>query len=174
TSLGWQIGVYDRETGKTFARTNAPGAGMRPALSPDGKWLAYASREDSNTTLRLRDLATGDERVLAPSIQRDDQESRFTRDIVPPYTFTPDSKSIVIAHHGKIWRISVPDGRQTMIPFTADVDQMIMGAIKEEFAYNDSTLLVRQIRSASPSPDGKHLIVVALDRLWMVDLPSGK
>ena len=42
TTLGWQIGVYDRETGKTFVRTQQPGAGMRPELSPDGKWLAIS------------------------------------------------------------------------------------------------------------------------------------
>lgn len=174
TSLGWQIGVFDRETGKTFARTNAPGAGFRPELSPDGHWLVYATREDSSTALRLRDLITGDERWLAPSVQRDDQESRFTRDVMPPFAFTPDSKAIVIAHHGKIWRISVPDGRQTMIPFSADVDQMIAGAIKREFTYDDSLLKVRQIRSARPSPDGKHLALVALDKLWLMDLPNGK
>jgi Tol biopolymer transport system component len=174
TSLGWQIGVYDRETGKTFARTNAPGAGMRPELSPDGRWLVYATREDSNTALRLRDLATGDERWLAPSVQRDDQESRFTRDLVPPFAFTPDSKAIVIAHHGKIWRIGVPDGRQTLIPFSADVDQMIAGAIKREYTYDDSLLTVRQIRNARPSPDGKRLAFVALDKLWLMDLPNGK
>ena len=174
TSLGWQIGVFDRETGKTYARTNAPGAAMRPELSPDGKWLVYATREDSNTALRLRDLATGDERWLAPSVQRDDQESRFTRDLVPPFAFTPDSKAIVIAHHGKFWRIGIPDGRQTMIPFTADVDQMIAGAIKREFTYDDSMLTVRQIRNARPSPDGRRLALVALDKLWLMDLPNGK
>ena len=174
TSLGWQIGVFDRETGKTYARTNAPGAAMRPELSPDGKWLVYATREDSNTALRLRDLATGDERWLAPNVQRDDQESRFTRDLVPPFAFTPDSKAIVIAHHGKFWRIGIPDGRQTMIPFSADVDQTIAGAIKREFTYDDSTLTVRQIRNARPSPDGKHLALVALDKLWLMDLPNGK
>jgi len=174
TSLGWQIGVYDRETGKTYTRTNAPGAAMRPELSPDGHWLVYATREDSNTALRLRDLATGDERWLAPSVQRDDQESRFTRDLMPPFAFTPDSKAIVIAHHGKFWRIGIPDGRQTMIPFTADVDQMIAGAIKREFTYDDSTLNVRQIRNARPSPDGRHLALGALDKLWVMDLPNGK
>ena len=174
TSLGWQIGVYDRETGKNYTRTNAPGAGMRPELSPDGRWLVYATRQDSNTALRIRDLATGDERWLAPSVQRDDQESRFTRDLVPPFAFTPDSKGIVIAHHGKLWRIDVPDGRQTMIPFTAEVDQMIAGAIKREYTYDDSGLTVRQIRSARPSPDGKRLVLVALDKLWLMELPNGK
>ncbi|MDB4915636.1 MAG: WD40-like beta Propeller containing protein, partial [Gemmatimonadetes bacterium] len=128
TSLNWQIGVYDRKTGKTFVRTQAVGSGMRPELSPDGKWLVYATRRDSLTALRIRDLATGDERWLAPNVQRDDQESRYSRDLLPPFSFTPDSKAVIIAHHGKIWHIGVADGAQTMIPFSADVDQMIAGA----------------------------------------------
>ncbi|MEO8335777.1 MAG: amidohydrolase, partial [bacterium] len=172
TTLNWQIGVYDRRTGKTFVRTQAVGSGMRPALSPDGKWLVYGTRTDSNTALRLRELASGDERVLAPSVQRDDQESRYSRDLMPTYAFTPDSKAIVIAHHGKIWRIGVPDGVQTMIPFSADVDQMIAGAVKFEFAHDDSSLVVRQIRNAVPSPDGKRLAFTALDKMWLLDLAS--
>jgi Tol biopolymer transport system component/imidazolonepropionase-like amidohydrolase len=172
TTLNWQIAVYDRRTGKTFVRTQAVGSGMRPELSPDGKWLVYGTRTDSNTSLRLRELATGDERVLAPSVQRDDQESRYSRDLMPPYSFTPDGKAIVIAHHGKIWRIGVPDGVQTMIPFSADVDQMIAGAIKLDFPNDDSSLVVRQIRNAVPSPDGKRLAFTALDKLWLLDFAS--
>src|SRR4029453_15223657 len=36
------------------------------------------------------------------------------------------------------------------------------------------TLPVRQIRGARPSPNGKQLVFTALDRLWIMDLPSGK
>jgi Tol biopolymer transport system component len=173
TSLGWQIGIFDRENGRTFIRTDAPGSGMRPEVSPDGKWLTYATRIDSLTVLMIRDQASGDEHVLVPKIQRDDQESRFSRDLVPPYAFLPDGKSLVIAHHGHLWRVSVPDGRETMIPFSADVDQMIAGAIKEQYPFNDTTLVVRQIRDQEPSPDGKRLVFTALDRVWVMDLPNG-
>jgi hypothetical protein len=146
---------------------------MRPELSPDGKWLTFATRIDSVTALVIRDLASGDEHVLVPKIQRDDQESRFTRDLVPPYAFLPDSRSLVIGHHGHLWRVSVPDGREAMIPFTADVDQMIAGAIREEYPVNDTALVVRQIRDGRPSPDGKRLVFTALDRVWTMDLPNG-
>ena len=173
TSLGWQIGVFDRETGRIYTKTNAVGSGMRPELSPDGKWLAYGTRNDADESLMLRDLTTGDERMLLPKIQRDDQESRPNRDLLPTYAFTPDSKSIVIAHHGHFWRADVATGKETIIPFTADVDQMIAGPMHFEYAYNDSTMTVRQIRDIAPSPDGKRLAFVALDRLWIMDLPSG-
>ncbi|HVX38348.1 MAG TPA: amidohydrolase family protein, partial [Gemmatimonadaceae bacterium] len=62
---------------------------------------------------------------------------------------------------------------ETMIPFTADVDLMIAGPTKFAYPYNDSTLTVRQIRDLAPSPDDKRLAFVALDRLWVMDLPDG-
>lgn len=173
TSLGWQIGMFDRETGQIFTKTNAVGSGMRPELSPDGKWLAYGTRNNADESLILRDLETGDEHILLPKIQRDDQESRPNRDLLPTYAFTPDSKSIVIGHHGHFWRADVATGKETMIPFMADVDEMIAGPMHFQYPLNDSTLIVRQIRDIAPSPDGKRLAFVALDRLWIMDLPSG-
>jgi Tol biopolymer transport system component len=174
TALGWQIGVFDRETGRIFTKTNAVGSGMRPEVSNDGKWLAYATRNNAETSLMLRDLATGDERLLLPKIQRDDQESRPNRDVVPTYAFTPDSKSIIIGHHGHFWRANVADGHETMIPFTVDVDMMIAGPTKETYPLNDESLVVRQIRDVASSPDNKRLAFIALDRLWVMVLPNGK
>ncbi|HMA23563.1 MAG TPA: amidohydrolase, partial [Gemmatimonadaceae bacterium] len=174
TSLGWQIGVFDRETGRIFTKTNAVGSGMRPEVSADGKWLAYATRNNAETSLILRDLESGDERLLLPKIQRDDQESRPNRDVVPTYAFTPDGKAIIIGHHGHFWRANVADGHETMIPFTVDVDMMIAGPTKETYPVNDESLVVRQIRDLAPSPDNKRLAFTALDRLWVMDLPNGK
>ena len=173
TALGWQIGVLDRENGRIFTKTNAVGSGMRPEISPDGRWLAYATRNNADNSLMLRDLSNGDDRLLLPKIQRDDQESRANRDLEPTYAFTPDSKSIVIAHHGHFWRANVADGKETMIPFTADVDMMIAGPQKETYPVNDSVLTVHQIRDLAPSPDNKKMVFVALDRLWIMDLPNG-
>src|SRR6185295_3130311 len=173
TSLGWQIGVLDRDKGRIFTKTNAVGSGMRPEISPDGRWLAYATRNNAETSLMLRDMTTGDERVLLPKIQRDDQESRANRDLVPTYAFTPDGKSIVIGHHGHFWRADVATGKETQIPFTADVDMMIAGPDKQSFSFNDSSLTVHQIRDVAPSPDGKKVAFVALDRVYTMDLPSG-
>ena len=64
---------------------------MRPLISPDGKWLVYATRFDTKTGLRVRELETGEERWLIYPVTRDDQESRATRDTMPGYAFTPDS-----------------------------------------------------------------------------------
>ena len=169
----WQVGVYDRGTGKTFVRTSVHGSGMRPALSPDGRWLVYATRVDTSTALRLRDLATGDETILAPHVQRDDQESRYTRDLLPGYAFTPDSKSLIVSYDGKFWRVNVPSGTTTPIPFSAEVSQQLGPLVKFNYTVNDSAVNVQQIRDAAPSPDGKRLAFSALDRLWVMDVAGG-
>src|SRR5689334_9580607 len=95
------------------------GSAFRPALSPDGKWLVYGSREKTETGLRIRDLATGEERWLAYPVQRDDQESRGTLDVLPGYSFTPDSRSVVASYGGEIWRVPVAGGAASKIPFSA-------------------------------------------------------
>ena len=166
----WQVAVYDRHTGKTATRTTNVGGGLRPALSRDGKWLAFASRYDGVTGLKLRNMATGDEVWLVKSITRDDMESRFTRDVLPGYAFTPDSKSIVLSVGGKFIKADVPSGTTTPIPFTADLDVPLGPLVRFEYPINDSVLTVRQIRGAQPSPDGKRLAFTALDKLWTVDL----
>src|SRR5258708_22184804 len=97
----WKLAIYDRQTGKLFGQTDLYGSAMRPVLSPDGKWLVYATRYDTKTGLRLRDLQTGDEKWLAYPVTRDDAESRFTRDLYPGSAFTPDSKAIITPYGGK-------------------------------------------------------------------------
>jgi Tol biopolymer transport system component len=170
----WQLGVYDRNTGQTYLRTSSLGGGMRPAISPDGKWLAYGSRIDAGTGLRLRELASGDEIWLARDIQRDDSESRFTRDLLPGYAWTPDSRAVVITYGGKLWRLTLPNGTASAIPFSADIEIDMGPLVKFEYPMNDSVLDVKQIRNARPSPDGKRLVFSALDKLWLMDLPSGR
>ena len=79
----YQLYRYDRETATSTPMTNRYGSAFRPAVSPDGRWLIYGTRENSETGLRKRDLATGEESWLAYPVQRDDQESRAPLDLLP-------------------------------------------------------------------------------------------
>jgi Tol biopolymer transport system component/imidazolonepropionase-like amidohydrolase len=170
----YQIGVYDRETGTRTTMSARYGSAFRPALSSDGKWLAYGSRHDAETGLRLRDLETGEERWLAYPIQRDDQESLATMDVLPGYSFTPDSRSIVMSYGGELWRIPVDGSDAARIPFTAQVEVAVGPEVKFEYPIDDSpTFTAKQIRDPVTSPDGRRLAFTALDRLYVMDLPGG-
>ena len=169
----WQLAIYDRQTGRLFTQTDTYGSAMRPALSSDGKWLVYATRYDAETGLRLRNLVSGDERWLVYPATRDDQESRFTRDLYPGYAFTPDNQAIIVSYGGKIHRVAVPSGQATDVPFTAKVEQQLGPMVHLPIRVDTAQLLVRQIRNAAPSPDGKRLAFSALDRLYVMELPQG-
>jgi len=93
---------------------------------------------------------------------------------MPGMAFTPDSKSLVASSGGKFWKIAVPSGQTTPIPFTADVDQTMGASTQFQYSHNDSTVDVRQIRFPRISPDGKRVTFVALDRIWVADLPSNR
>jgi Tol biopolymer transport system component len=169
----WQLATYDRETGKVVVQSDIYGSSMRPVLSPDGKWLVYATRYDGETGLRLRDLTNGSERWLRWPVQRDDQESAFTRDLMPGSAFTPDSKALLTSYQGKLWRVEVPGGAQTAIPFRARVEQQGGPLVKFTFPVDTGDVVVKQIRNPVSSPDGKRVAFSALDRLYLMDWPTG-
>ncbi|HWA59540.1 MAG TPA: amidohydrolase family protein [Gemmatimonadales bacterium] len=169
----WQLAIFDRETGRIFPQTDIYGSAMRPALSPDGRWLVYGVRHDGETGLRLRDLQNGDERWLKYPVQRDDQESRFTRDLMPGSSFTPDSRAFITTWNGKIWRVELADGAATEIPFTAGVKLDLGPLVKFDTPVDTGAIELRQVRDASLSPDGRRLVLSALDRLYVMDYPAG-
>ncbi len=171
----YQIAVYDREAGTRTTMSSRYGSAFRPALSPDGKWLTYGSRYEAETGLVLRDLASGEERWLAYPIQRDEQESIANMDVLPGYTFTPDSRAVVISYGGEIWRVPVDGSEATKIPFTVNAEVAVGPAVEFEYPIEDTpTFTVSQIRDAVPSPDGTRLAFGALDRLYVMTLPDGQ
>ncbi|MDF2775593.1 MAG: hypothetical protein K0S86_5094, partial [Geminicoccaceae bacterium] len=174
TDMGdWQLYVYDRETGRSVARTNRWGSAFRPVLSPDGQWLVYGTRHVDTTRLRVRDLQTGDERWLVMNAQRDDIESAAALDLYPGMSFTPDSKFLVATWNGRLWKQPIDGGAAQEIPLRADVVQAVGPEVKFEYPVSDSaTFVAKQIRDAVPSPDGRRLAFVALDRLYVMDLPA--
>lgn len=172
----WQVISFDRDTARPRIRTGATGSAMRPMISPDGRHLVYATRLDERTQLHLQDLATGRTQVLVPEATRDAQrEGAYdaSRDLMPGASFVPDGSALVASYGGKLWRVEVPSGVATLIPFTARVEQELGPLAKFESPLAQDGLVVRQIRDAQPSPDGKHLVFTALDRLWIQPLPDG-
>jgi len=170
----WQIVRRDRTTGDEDVITSAPGSAFRPVISPDGTKLVYGTRFDTETGLRLRDLATGEEKWLRYPVQRDDQESAATRDVLPGYAFTPDSKDVIVSYGGKIHRVQTATGEATDIPFTAKVSADLGPQLKFASRVEEGPVRARLIQAPAQSPDGKRLIFSSLTHLYVMDLPNGK
>jgi Tol biopolymer transport system component/imidazolonepropionase-like amidohydrolase len=171
----WQIVRFDRDTGDTSTITNAQGSAMRPVLSPDGKSLVFATRFETKTGLRIRNLETGDERWLIHPVTRDDQESRASRDTMPGYGFTPDGQSLVVPIDGHIQRVDVATGRSRSIPFSARVQAEIAPRLLFENRVDDGpTVRAKLVRWPNISPDGRRVVFSALNHVWIMDVPGGK
>ena len=170
----FQVHTFNRETGELEKITSEYGGGLRPLVSPDGRWLVYASRHDAKTGLRIRDLSTREEHWLALPIQRDDQEGFAVNDLLPGYSFTPDSHSVIFTRDGHIQRVDISTHQIATIPFTAKVELELGPRVHVDYPIDDGPLTVHQMRWTNQSPDGKQIVFSAVGKIWMMDLPAGK
>lgn len=170
----YQISRFDRQTGQTYTETYRHGSAFRPTLSNDGELLVYGTRHENQTGLRIRDLDSGEERWLAYPVQRDDKESRATRDVLPNATFTPDDEHIITTWDGKLWQVPVDGGDATEIPFEAEVE--LDAGLDFDFQHEVHTgeqFIAQEIRGAVPSPDGDMIAFNSMNRLYVMEWPGG-
>ena len=169
--------VVAARSGRRATRTRSP----RPTAAPSARSSRPTGRSSStaraSTTRPGCGSATwprGEERWLKLPVQRDEQESRYTRDLIPGYAFTPDGKSVLAAYGGKIHGIDARTGEDRVIPFSAKVSQPVGSRLNFPIRVDDGPVRARLIQDPEPSPDGKHLAFSALTRLYLMDLPGGK
>jgi Tol biopolymer transport system component len=170
----WQIARRDRKTGDEDVLLQQLESSFRPVLSPDGTQILYVTRYETESGLRVRNLQSGDDRWVKYPITRDDQESRFTRDLFPGYAFLPDGKEVVYNQDGKIRRLNLATGTDTVIPFSAKVSQELGPKLDFPQRVEEGTVKARLIQDPAESPDGKQLAFSALTHLYTLDLPGGK
>jgi Tol biopolymer transport system component len=171
----WQIARLDMQTGEADVITQAEGSGMRPAVSPDGKLLAYTTRHETKTGLRLRDLTTGADRWLKWPIERDELESGGTpsRDTYPGYAFTPDGREIVISYGGRMHRVNVETGAETPVPFKARVSLDIGPDLEFPYKVPQGPVRAKLIQDPTQSPDGTRLAMSVLTKIYVMDAAKG-
>ena len=169
----WSIHRRDLVTGADETLIANQGGAMRPTPSPDGRWLAYVARNDGRSALRLRDLSTGEDRLLMAPVTRDAQEATASRDLAPGFAFTPDSTAVVIAIDGRIRRITVRGGSVTPVPFKAEVVLPLGPLLRQQLTEETGPVRARLIQAPVQSPDGRRLAFSALGRIYLMDLEAG-
>ena len=170
----WQIVRHDLRTGARDRITQAQGSAFRPLLSPDGNLLVYGTRYEQGTGLRVRNLSTGADHWLVYPIEHDDQESRFTRDLLPGYAFTPDGSAILLTQQGGIRRVDVKSGAVAPVPFSVKVRKQLGPRLYSPYRLGVGPVKARLIRDPALSPDGKRLAFSAFTRVHTLDFASGE
>ncbi|HKS06229.1 MAG TPA: amidohydrolase family protein [Gemmatimonadaceae bacterium] len=172
SARGNTITAYDRESGRNYTAVTAPSGAFQVSISPDGKKLSYFTRIDMQTTLVVREIESGDERVLKVGVQHDASYRGAGFGAMPNPAWMRDNSAILTTFGGKIWKIDVNTGTATIIPFTADVEQYMGPLSLFQYPITD-TFTVRQIRDAVPSPDLSTLAFTALDKVYIQALNGG-
>lgn len=189
-----QVRRLDLKTGEIRQESQGIGAQQRrwtsggfaaPEISPDGRTMTFIRRIPDGvlefkghkygprTALWLRDIETGEERILMDPVEQDTIEGSKGLRVFPGYSFTPDGKSVVVTQGGKFYKVEVASGKVSPIPFTARVKRTISEQAYRTFRISDEPFDAKFIRWASASPNGKTLAFQAVGKIWVQSLPNG-
>lgn len=175
----WSIVRHDLATGAETTllpepglpgRRPYPGTFFRPALSPDGTQLAYATRFGGQTGLRLRDLASGEDRWLALPIEADQIHAQSWQDLVPRYAFSNEGDALLLSRHGTLERLPLDGGDATQIPFVAPVERSLGPLTRQDIREDTGPVRARLAQAPMMSPDGSQLAFSALGGLYVMPL----
>ncbi len=166
----WDVQRLDLQTNEVRTVVHGAGSASRPKLSPDGKTLAFVSRDRSHTLLELMDLATGRRRTLSQDLDHDQLEGFALHGTYPDISWLPDGSGLVLWARGQLWKLGL-DGTETAIPFEATGSWDFHDVQRWKRTIPD-TVQARVIRWPVRSKDGR-LAFSAMGRLWTQD-PGGE
>jgi len=142
---------------------------FRPQVSPDGTQLAYATHRAGATELRLRDLATGQDRSLGLA-EADAQQSSAWQDLLPRYAFTPDGTALIVSYRGGFERRPVDGSPATRLPFTAPLALEVGPSTRTRLREPTGPVQARLPQAAISSPDGRRVAFSAFGRIHVQPL----
>ncbi|HEX8686966.1 MAG TPA: hypothetical protein VF654_10705, partial [Pyrinomonadaceae bacterium] len=161
------IDRYDTQKGRRSTFVRGAGGAIRPAVSPDGKYLSFIRRVGLKTVLFLREIETGREWPVYDGLTHDQQETWAVYGTYPGYGWTPDGKSIVITAGGKFVRVDVAAKRATPVPFTARVSQKVTEAVRTPVKVAPERDRARLLRWAQSGGGGNRVVYSALGKIYV-------
>ncbi|MEM6708894.1 MAG: amidohydrolase family protein [Pseudomonadota bacterium] len=168
----WQIARHDLRSDRMTVISALPGSAFKPTLSPDGERLAYATRDQQATVLRLRNLKTGEDRRYAVPLEDDEQESRYTRDLLPNFAFHPNGDSLFLSSKGRPVQLNLEDGTLRAIPFQVEATVELGALSRHSYRLGEGPVRARALMQPDLSPDGGALVFSAFRRIYRYDLAS--
>lgn len=164
---------YELETGEITTAVSGAGGSVRPAPSPDGNFMAFVRRDRLQSQLWVKDLRSGEERMIYDDLDRDNQETWGVYGMYPNMDWTPDGNSIVFWSGGHINRINVASGESQIIPFEIDDSREVIDPPRPQTDVAPATFETRMPRFANVSPDGSQVVFETLGRLYIANTSGG-
>ncbi|NNE58871.1 MAG: amidohydrolase family protein [Hellea sp.] len=169
----FQIKRYDMETGDIITAAGGEGGAVRPAPSPDGKYLAYVKRERMQSMLYLRDLESGEETRIYDKLDRDMQETWGVQGMYPNMDWSADSTELYFWAGGKIKKINVANGDVETINFRVRDSRDVMTAPRPDVEVAPSEFETNMPRYAQVSPNGRKVVYESLGKLYVRNVSGG-
>jgi imidazolonepropionase-like amidohydrolase len=122
----------------------------------------------------MRSLVDDTDTLLAYPIQRDDQEASASRDLLPRYAFSPDSRALFLNYDGKIHRLDLASRRVETVAFHAAVDLPMGPYLRRQIQQETGTVRARLIQTPSLSPDSTRLTFSALGHVYVMAINDNR
>lgn len=170
----FQIKRYDMETGETDVAAGGAGGAVRPTPSPDGKYLAYVKRVRAQSRLFLKDLSSGEERMIFDHLDQDMQETWAITGVYPNMDWSPDSNSIFFWARGKIHRYDVDEDNIDHIEFRVNDTRPVLDAPRPATDVSPAQFNIKMPRFVEVSPDGRTVLMESLGKIYRRDQRTGE
>ncbi|MGB5720116.1 MAG: amidohydrolase family protein [Woeseiaceae bacterium] len=164
---------HDLETGEDIVFVTGAGGAVRPAPSPDSKYLAFVRRIRGESALFLKNLDSGAEFPIYEGLDRDLQEVWAVHGTYPNMDWMPDSKSVVFWSGGGIKRVDIGSKSVTEIPFHVKDTRTVYDAPRPSVDVAPASFDTTMVRNAEISPDGSIVVFESAGRLYIKSLPEG-
>ena len=170
----FQIKRYEMETGEIDTAAGGIGGAVRPAPSPDGKYLAFVKRVRAVSHLFIKNLESGEERMIFDQLDQDMQETWGVQGMYPNMDWSPDSKHIYFWAKGQIHSVSIKDGDVEQIDFKVKDTRTVMKAPRPSVEVSPDEFKTQMTRFTQVSPDGKTVAFESIGKLYLKNIKSGK
>ena len=170
----YKIKRLELETGEIKVVVSGKGGAIRPVPSPDGKYLAYISRDDFQSNLYLYDLKSGKESLVFENLDRDMQETWAIHGVYPNMAWLPNSEGMVFWSGGQINKLDLNSKKTSVIPFHVKTEKKIQTALRFQQDIDQDKFDVKMLRDVEVSPDGRKVVYESMGHIYLRSISDGK